>query len=155
MLPEPIRGDFSHFIGNALTSPCASSLLVAIFHRYFKQTKLASFQRQVNLYGFSKVSAGLDKGAYYHPLFLRGRPELCELMVRTTNVVKGEHCAQSKGENSAQAVGEQTMQSTILGLDIDFYSLPFCPPGVCRDLFTDSKSTLYRRLLPEHLDALR
>ena len=54
---------------------------------YFKQTKLTSFQRQLNLYGFCRLTTGSDRGGYYHELFLRGRPFLCKRMIRTR--VKG------------------------------------------------------------------
>lgn len=50
---------------------------------YFQQNKFASFQRQLNLYGFSRISCGKDKGAYYHESFLRGRQLLATEMVRT------------------------------------------------------------------------
>ena len=41
-----------------------------------------SFHRQLNIYIFLRISGGPDAGAYYHPLFLRSRPELCDLMQR-------------------------------------------------------------------------
>ena len=50
--------------------------------RYFKQSKLTSFQRQVNLYGFRRLTAGPDRGAYYHEYFLRGRSDLLKTLVR-------------------------------------------------------------------------
>lgn len=49
---------------------------------YFKQSKLTSFQRQLNLYGFRRITQGVDAGAYYHELFLRGRPDLTTKMAR-------------------------------------------------------------------------
>ena len=47
-----------------------------VMPKYFKQTKMASFQRQLNLYGFNRLTGGVDKGAYYHELFLRGKVSL-------------------------------------------------------------------------------
>jgi len=44
--------------------------------KFFKLSKIASFQRQLNLYGFVRLTAGLDKSGYYHERFLRGRPDL-------------------------------------------------------------------------------
>ena len=57
------------------------------FHRYFNQTKLTSFQRQLNLYGFVRLTRGPDANGYYHEHFLRGRPFLTKHLVRTR--VKG------------------------------------------------------------------
>mmetsp|Transcript_106394 Transcript_106394/g.307905 ORF Transcript_106394/g.307905 Transcript_106394/m.307905 type:complete len:331 (-) Transcript_106394:124-1116(-) len=54
----------------------------AIMPHYFNQTKYASFQRQLNLYGFNRLSHGKDKGAYYHVCFVRGQRNLCRNMVR-------------------------------------------------------------------------
>lgn len=47
-----------------------------VMPHYFKQTKIASFQRQLNLYGFSRLTGGLDKGGYYHELLLRSNRSL-------------------------------------------------------------------------------
>ena len=50
----------------------------------FNHSTMASFQRQLNLYGFKRItkSGSRDEGAYYHEMFLRGRPDLCLLMRR-------------------------------------------------------------------------
>lgn len=49
---------------------------------YFNQTKIASFQRQLNLYGFQRLTRGPDKGSYYHERFLRGKVWLSRSILR-------------------------------------------------------------------------
>ena len=53
-----------------------------VMPRYFRMSRFASFQRQLNLYNFSRVTEGKDKGSYYHQQFLKGRPVLCLQMRR-------------------------------------------------------------------------
>jgi hypothetical protein len=50
--------------------------------RFFKLSKLASFQRQLNLYGFHRLTRGRDRGGYYHELFLRERGFLAHSIQR-------------------------------------------------------------------------
>ena len=57
--------------------------LTEVMPLFFKQSKLTSFQRQLNLYGFSRLTSGPDKGGYYHERFLRGKDQLCTTMIRT------------------------------------------------------------------------
>lgn len=80
-----------------LTAP---SFLVPF--QYFRQSKLTSFQRQLNLYGFRRITQGPDAGAYYHELFLRGRPQLCMRMNRQ----------KVKGTGHKQPADAQTEVST-------------------------------------------
>jgi hypothetical protein len=40
------------------------------------ETKLSSFQRQLNIYGFRKVNRGDEQGCYFHPKFRKGRKDL-------------------------------------------------------------------------------
>jgi len=54
-----------------------------VMPKYFRQSKLTSFQRQLNLYGFSRLTIGKDNGGYYHELFLRGKVFLAKTMCRT------------------------------------------------------------------------
>jgi len=54
-----------------------------IMPRFFKGTRYSSFQRQLNLYGFIRMTRkGRDYGCYYHSSFLRGQPYRCHEMVR-------------------------------------------------------------------------
>ena len=83
-----------------------------VMKRFFKQSQISSFRRQLNLYGFLRLSNGRDSGAYYHELFLRGRPLLSMKMVRTR--IKG-----TKIRASSSPADEP-----------QFYSMPFLGPGV-------------------------
>ncbi|CAB9516690.1 Heat stress transcription factor [Seminavis robusta] len=73
----------------------------------FRQTRFASFQRQLNLYGFRRITQGRDKGGYYHELFLRGRGLLALKMQRT----------KVKGTGARKAAAPET--------EPDFWSMSF------------------------------
>ncbi|CAJ1953720.1 unnamed protein product [Cylindrotheca closterium] len=68
--------------GRAFMVHSTKEFVNRIMPNYFNQTKYASFQRQLNLYGFSRLSHGKDKGAYFHPCFVRGQRNLCRNMIR-------------------------------------------------------------------------
>ena len=53
-----------------------------VMPKYFGQSKFSSFQRQLNLYGFNRITQGLDRGGYYHEAFLRGKPALTRFVER-------------------------------------------------------------------------
>lgn len=53
-----------------------------IVPRYFKQSKLSSFKRQLNLYRFELITIGPSRGGYAHPNFQKYKPELCRQIRR-------------------------------------------------------------------------
>jgi len=85
-----------------------------VVKRFFNQSQSSSFRRQLNLYGFLRLSKGpgLSNGSYYHELFLRGKPLLAMKMVRTR--IKG-----TKIRASSSPADEPR-----------FYSMPFLGPSV-------------------------
>ncbi len=81
------RGDMDSIItwlphGRAFIVRHSQKLKEVVLPRFFKQSKFMSFTRQLNLWGFKRITKGTDAGAYYHELFLRGRPLLSTLMRR-------------------------------------------------------------------------
>jgi len=51
--------------------------------KYFShQSKYSSFMRQVNGWGFKRITRGPDRNSYYHELFVRDNPELAWTMSR-------------------------------------------------------------------------
>lgn len=60
-----------------------------VMRKYFpRMNRFASFQRQLNLYDFRRITDGPARGAYYHPSFNRDFPVLCRGMKRTK--IKGQ-----------------------------------------------------------------
>jgi hypothetical protein len=57
---------------------------------YFHQSQFLSFARQLNLYGFERILIGPNFGAYAHPSFQRGRPELLCDIKRTPAVPRAK-----------------------------------------------------------------
>jgi HSF-type DNA-binding len=55
----------------------------SILPKYFQHIKLSSFQRQLSLYGFTRIKHNRDRGGYYHSMFIRGLPQLSEFIIRT------------------------------------------------------------------------
>ena len=81
------RGDMDSVItwlphGRSFIVRHSQKLKEIVLPRFFKQSKFMSFTRQLNLWGFKRITKGTDAGAYYHELFLRGRPLLSTLMRR-------------------------------------------------------------------------
>jgi hypothetical protein len=62
--------------GDAFKIHDPDAFLKQVSPKYFCQSRLTSFIRQLNFYGFDRLSHGPDRGAFAHPIFLRGHPEL-------------------------------------------------------------------------------
>ena len=91
---------------------------------FFQQKKYASFQRQLNLYGFSRITKGPDRGSYYHELFLRGKEFLCRGIIRSK--IKGTG-ARMKSNPDAEP---------------NFYCMPAVPSSYECDNGISSESTI-------------
>ena len=53
-----------------------------IMPKYFNSKKFKTFQRNLNLWGFRTLTKNPNKGAVFHPDFLRSNPDQCNLMKR-------------------------------------------------------------------------
>lgn len=72
---------------------------------YFRQSRLSSFKRQLNLYGFELINTGPARGGYYHELFVKDRAELCRRMRRVAVKVVSQQ--PTKDEDKADKGEEQ------------------------------------------------
>jgi len=94
---------------------------------HFKQSKYSSFQRQLHMYNFERVTGpGPNKGAYHHPYFLRSHPELALKMRRTRINGKG-----------TRRPGNPATEPDFVEME----PLPPIKPGTVVDIPMDSSST--------------
>lgn len=77
-----------------------------IMPKYFRMSRFSSFQRQLNLYNFHRVTEGPERGSYHHPLFMKGRYDLCSVMKRTK--IKG--VAKTKKEGGDENEDDETSE---------------------------------------------
>ena len=61
----------------------------------------ASFQRQLNFYGFHRIREGPNKGAYCHKLFQQGKPHLLPLMKRQRTIKKSPNLIRKVSASSS------------------------------------------------------
>ena len=83
--------------------PC----LPTLSHTYI-DTKMTSFQRQLNLYGFRRVIKGEEQGCYFHPQFHRDHPELISDIRRVSHLTEQTHADTVADDDSTHENQEQT-----------------------------------------------
>lgn len=59
--------------GRGFTIHKPKDFVEKLMPKYFTTRRIASFQRQLNLYGFRRISEGKEKGAYFHKDFVKGK----------------------------------------------------------------------------------
>ncbi|CAB9527672.1 shock factor protein (Partial), partial [Seminavis robusta] len=78
---------------------------------YFATDRMASFQRQLNLYGFRRITDGKDKGAFFHEKFTLGKRSLCKKIKRK----RGNRRSSSSLRRGSQASSSSTSMASQQG----------------------------------------
>lgn len=84
-LDQQGRSDIASFMphGRAFGIHKPIEFAEEIMPKYFRMSHFSSLQRQLNLYDFQRITEGVDKGGYYHELFVRGQIPLSFMMKRS------------------------------------------------------------------------
>ncbi|CAB9521704.1 shock factor protein 4 [Seminavis robusta] len=96
-----------------------------IMPKYFSTSRLASFQRQLNLYGFQRINEGGLRGGYYHQHFQKGKRALCRKIKRQRTRVKAAAAANANPA-AASAGGAMQVSQSLPSMQV---SLPLQPAG--------------------------
>ena len=118
MLDDAESGGFAHIVswqldGYGFKVIDKQQFVEHILPKYFNQNSYKSFLRQVNLYGFSRISKSQAKGGhaggcYFHKHFIRGQKQLCSHISRQSATKK--QSAQSMATNDTRAPGPKSAQ---------------------------------------------
>ena len=65
-----------------MNSECKVELQENLLQKFFGSKNFANFQRQLNMYGFKHLVGDVNRLAYYHEYFLRGRLSLTVMIHR-------------------------------------------------------------------------
>jgi hypothetical protein len=85
MLEEAEKQKFQHIVswvnnGSAFKVHNTEEFVTKVMPNYFDQTMYESFRRQLNLYGFARVTRGADRGEISHAFFIKGSRLRCEMI---------------------------------------------------------------------------
>ena len=88
MLEDAENEGFAHIIswipgGHGFKVHDSVKFTALVLPKYFDQKHFKSFQRQLHIYSFERITVGCNRGAYRHELFVRHAPDLCAFMTRT------------------------------------------------------------------------
>lgn len=83
----------------------------SVLPKYFRTKKFSSFQRNLNLYGFSKVRRGPDTDMYAHQSFIRGKPELLLNLRKCSSASRRKMSSASNSSESCDSSSSSSIRN--------------------------------------------
>jgi len=83
----------------------------SVLPKYFRTKKFSSFQRNLNLYGFTKVRRGPDTDMYAHQSFIRGKPELLLNLRKCSSATRRKMSVSSNSSESCDSASSSSMRN--------------------------------------------
>ena len=74
-------------------------------------------QRQLNLYGFSRLNHGPQKGGYSHPKFVKGQRAMCQLVTRGSGAESDLTGTESSKDSVPPSAGDVPIESSHLKVE--------------------------------------
>lgn len=86
---------------------------------FFEYSNYHSFNRLINAWSFRRITSGIDRGSYYHELFLRGKPYLHKFMRRLPKAHKKLPMRKEDEPNFDAIDKKNPLPSSSAGVDDD------------------------------------
>lgn len=115
-----------------------------IIPKHFKLTKFSSFTRQVNAWGFRKVSNGVDKGCFYHEFFLKNHANLVAKISRPKKKIGEDPFYKLHKDQGREHQDKQHYQTKIYAADV----IPSNEQAPTSPLFVERTPTTTALTLP-------
>ena len=116
--------------GNGFMVHDTTSFVMKIIPSYYNCTKYKSFQRQLSLYGFTRVTSGDNKGLRGHKNFIRGCKELCRQMKPVASGGGGTSNSIPMTTSSPSSGSQTKQQASQDSASIPTISLPQSPNSI-------------------------
>lgn len=112
---------------------------------YFPGIKYSSFKRQVNAWGFKRITEGFYQNSYYHDMFVRDEPDLMKNIVRQPHKNSGSSTSRSSSETKPRRRSVTSARSSSSSRPTREFGQDTTSNNYSRDLVSSS-STLANEL---------
>jgi hypothetical protein len=141
--------------GNAFKVHDKIKFAELVMPKYFQSNKYKSFQRNLNLWCFQTLTREPNKGAIFHPYFIRGYPDQCHLMrrIKVKKNSMSQKISLSELRSSSSPASMSSCSTTVKPSDSDAFSSASVQPfDACQlALFAGATSNNHQQMQQQSL----